>query len=332
MSWEDQGRQEHGWFGSGTAPKTDQEGGSPGTGLFGTGGLDRRIQAVIYGATGALPASARRHPSAQPSGAGFERLTGLMKVWGRGARMGMASFAEHFFGRAADDPVAARLHNAAMTANLAQSHAELREAANDLAAAQQAVGLDRWSAFMADAAQRASDPATTAAIERSEQPPDPRKDAITPVYPLETVLGIGAAGLAKGVAAGLRAASGAILRQVRPARQTDFSQTIAGRQTKALSDSGRAKDPADTSSELSRAGRALQKHGGRSRSVFPPAKGNPTSVNQQGQEALDGILSDPASTTRSGNRFGGFDVIGPGGRGARFDANGVFRGFLEPSQ
>ena len=134
--------------------------------------------------------------------------------------MDPASFAEHFFGRSADDPVAARLRIAAIGANQAQSHAELREAAGDLAAAQQTVGLDRWNAFLADAAQRASDPATTAAIEKSEQPPDPRKDAITPVYPLETVLGIGAAGLAKGVAAGLRAAGGAILRQMKPGAET----------------------------------------------------------------------------------------------------------------
>ncbi len=55
MSWEDQGRQEHGWFGSGTAPKTDQQAGSSGAGLFGPGGLDQRIHAVIYGAAGALP-------------------------------------------------------------------------------------------------------------------------------------------------------------------------------------------------------------------------------------------------------------------------------------
>ena len=71
-----------------------------------------------------------------------------------------------------------------MTANLAQSHAELREAAYDLAAAQQMAGLDRWSAFVADAEQRARDSATTVAIEKSEQPPNPRKDTITPTRPL----------------------------------------------------------------------------------------------------------------------------------------------------
>ena len=216
MSWQDQGRQEHGWFGSGAAPEADKEGGSPDAGLFEPGGLDQRIQAVIHGAVGSFPASARKHAAAQPNTAALERLTGLIKVWGRGTRMDMASFAEHFFGRSARDPVAARLHDAAMTANLAQSHAELREAADDLTAAQQMVGLDRWNAFLVDAAQRASDPATIAALEANERPPDPRKDAITPVYPLEAVLGIGAVGLAKGAAVGLRAAGGAILRQMKP--------------------------------------------------------------------------------------------------------------------
>ena len=152
--------------------------------MFGPGGLDQRIQAVIHGAAGALPASARKHAAAQPNATALERLTGLMKVWGRDARMDQANFAEHFLGRSADDSVAARLRNAAMTANLAQSHAELREAAGDLAAAQQMVGLDRWYGFVADAAQRASDPATTAAIEKIEQMPGSRKDANTLSHPL----------------------------------------------------------------------------------------------------------------------------------------------------
>jgi hypothetical protein len=115
-----------------------------------------------------------------------------------------------------------------MTANLAQSHTELREAADDLAAAQQMVGLDRCSSFVADAVQRASDPATTAMIEKSEQPPDPRKNAITPVYSLETVLGIGTVGLAKGVAAGLRAAGGAVARQMKPSAAKPAVETPEG--------------------------------------------------------------------------------------------------------
>jgi hypothetical protein len=166
-----------------------------------------------------------------------------MTVWGRGARMDIASFAEHFLGRSADDPVATKPHNAAITANLAQSHAEFGEAASDLAAAQQIVGLDRWSGFLADAEQGANNQTTIAAVEQSEKPPAPGRDAIIPVYPLETLIGIGAAGIAAGAGAAIGAAGGAILRQIRPMRKTAVSQTIAGRQAKALSDSGRAKDP-----------------------------------------------------------------------------------------
>jgi hypothetical protein len=54
-------------------------------------------------------------------------------------------------------------------------------------------------------------------------------------------------------------------------------------------------------------------------------------MNQAGQRVLDGIIRNPSSHVRGGvNRFGGKDVIAPDGRGARFDAGGTFRGFLEP--
>ena len=104
----------------------------------------------------------------------------------------------------------------------------------------------------------------------------------------------------------------------------------AGRSLDNLSESGRLIDPADSAGQLTRAGRALQKHGNRSGTAFPRTQGNPSQINQSGQEVLDDILTSPGSITRSGNRFGGDDIIAPDGRGARFDADGVFRGFLEP--
>lgn len=85
-----------------------------------------------------------------------------------------------------------------------------------------AVGIDRWPQFVADAQQRARDPATQAAIERSRQPPGPSgnpfgfprgRDAIRPVYPLETLLlGLGA----RGAVGAARALGSALLRQVLP--------------------------------------------------------------------------------------------------------------------
>jgi hypothetical protein len=78
-----------------------------------------------------------------------------------------------------------------------------------------------WT-FVADARERARDPATVAAATRSRQPRDPTPDAIRPVYPLETLLGVGAVGVAGGAVAVARAAGraigGAILKQVLPKR------------------------------------------------------------------------------------------------------------------
>ncbi|RQF75807.1 two-partner secretion system putative hemagglutinin TpsA2 [Pseudomonas aeruginosa] len=84
---------------------------------------------------------------------------------------------------------------------------------------------------------------------------------------------------------------------------------------------------------LTAAGRALQKHGGREGSAFPAAKGNPLSINQQGQHVVDDILTTPGSTmtTRHHARFGEVtEVRAPDGRGLRYGSDGKFIGFLEP--
>jgi filamentous hemagglutinin len=84
---------------------------------------------------------------------------------------------------------------------------------------------------------------------------------------------------------------------------------------------------------LTGAGRALQKHGGRSGSVFPVAKGTRSQINAVGQQVADDILTDPAATMtrRHHARFGEvIEVRAPDGRGVRYDAHGNFIGFLEP--
>ena len=131
----------------------------------------------------------------------------------RGNRMHQATFAEHFFGRSADDPVAQGLRSAADLANAATTPADMAQAASKLAEAMRNIGLDRWSRFLADAQARARDPETEAAIKESLKPIDPHRDAIRPVYPLEALAG--GAG-ARGVAALARAAGRAALRQFMP--------------------------------------------------------------------------------------------------------------------
>ena len=81
---------------------------------------------------------------------------------------------------------------------------------------------------------------------------------------------------------------------------------------------------------LTKAGRALQKHGDRDGSVFPKSTGNAAARNQQGQGILNGILKSGNQTSKP-NRFGGKDIFdNTTGRGVRFDSNGNMKGFLEP--
>ncbi len=85
---------------------------------------------------------------------------------------------------------------------------------------------------------------------------------------------------------------------------------------------------------LTRAGRAIQKHGDRANSVFPRSSGSAAERNALGQQILDDILSDPGSGFSILHRKNHGEVIeiwDPNGRGARFNKDGThFIGFLEP--
>ena len=84
---------------------------------------------------------------------------------------------------------------------------------------------------------------------------------------------------------------------------------------------------------LTKVGIALQKHGSRTGSKFPRAKGNVAAINAQGEKVLSEILTNPSSvtTTRHHARFGNIiEVKAPNGQGARFTADGEkFIGFIE---
>jgi hypothetical protein len=141
VSWEDQGRNELGQFGNGKGPEKPKET-SGGGGIFGPGPLSQRIQAVAYGSVGALPQVLRARASAQYDAGNLARLTEAMTAWIGGTRLSNAEFADRFFGRAADDPIAEKIHDAALDVGLAISHAELREAAEKVADAMKTIGLD----------------------------------------------------------------------------------------------------------------------------------------------------------------------------------------------
>ncbi len=250
MSWEDQGRQYHMWFGHGTAPGKSSTGGADPS-VTGKSTADR-VQALAYGAIALLPAAQRRQAEAQYRNGTLPRLTAAMSAWMRGTRLDQATFADRFFGRSADDHVVRILHSAALDAATATSQADIREAAGKLAEAMQAVGLYQWPSFVADAEERARNPATVAAIEKSRQPPDPGKDAIRPVYPVETLLGIGAAAVAGGVAAAARVVVGAIARQALTNKSSSPPKIKSANELVVVAPSVKSESAASVYDKLSR--------------------------------------------------------------------------------
>jgi hypothetical protein len=76
MSWEDQGRQYHMWFGHGTASdKSKQAGADPS--VTGKSPTDR-VLALAYGAIALLPKTQRRQAEAQYHDGVLRRLTETM--------------------------------------------------------------------------------------------------------------------------------------------------------------------------------------------------------------------------------------------------------------
>ena len=123
MSWEDQGRQEHGEFGSGAAPSHPPV------------DLDGRIRGMGQSAVAALPRELSGHRAATFSDRALGQLSEAMRAWVGGLNLPEGEFAERFFHREAGDPVVANLRAAAEIAAAAKSPAELRDGTEHLAAA-----------------------------------------------------------------------------------------------------------------------------------------------------------------------------------------------------
>jgi hypothetical protein len=84
---------------------------------------------------------------------------------------------------------------------------------------------------------------------------------------------------------------------------------------------------------LTKAGRALQKHGSRPGSAFPKPRGSVATINRDAQVIVDGILDDPGSQSvvRHHALYGDIlEIRAPDGRGLRYDKSGSFLGLLEP--
>jgi len=158
MSWEDQGRQEHGYFGHGTAPpKTGESEGAGGDRFARTSAaLDARIRGLGNGAIAGLPARLRYHYAALFPEPVLAQLTEAMRAWVQGLGLDRAEFAARFFGAGPNSPTVEHLREATRIVAGARTSADLMAAIDQLAAGMQAVGLDRWRRFLGEAQQRAA--------------------------------------------------------------------------------------------------------------------------------------------------------------------------------
>lgn len=151
---------------------------------------------------------------------------------------------------------------------------------------------------------------------------DPRGQVVQVLAPA----GAGVLGVGCSLSAGCRKAVNDIARSCGQAIDWVKDRMFSAGATPPDAESGSEPDRGD----LTKAGRAQQKHGDRQGSAFDPARGTPADKNAQGQKTLDGIVNSPTRVDKP-NRHGGTDVHeSPGGRGARFGPDGKFTGFLEP--
>ena len=140
MSWEDQGRQTHGWFGNGKAPDGNQ---------------DARIDAIAYAAIASIPARTRGHFSASFDRHSLGQLRTAMAVWMNARTLDRASFADILLDPSVPRAAVDRLRVAAEVARNARSRRQLAHGSAALADAMTGIGLGRWPRFLRDAARRA---------------------------------------------------------------------------------------------------------------------------------------------------------------------------------
>ena len=109
----------------------------------------------------------------------------------------------------------------------------------------------------------------------------------------------------------------------------DCSENLSnGKNIQQLLDSGKLDDR----NGFSKAERALQKHSNRENTVFkkPETGQRAIDYNDKGIETLSSILYNEDSI--SSNNYGGFDVKDSSNKGARFNNEDIFIGFLEPNR
>ncbi len=152
MSWQDQGRQYHQWFGNGKAPQEPPHG--AGAEKPGLSTPAERISTVIGTLIAHFPRADRTRAALQPKGRTAADLTQAMTVWIAAAGRSHVAF-ESALPLGTSSTVASRLLAAATATVDAHDRATITAAGGALASAVQAIGLDNLPRFAASAADAA---------------------------------------------------------------------------------------------------------------------------------------------------------------------------------
>ncbi len=156
MRWADQGRQEHGWFGHGTAPQGNEPP-KDGSGIiFDPDNFEPRIDAIAHSAVAHMPRVDWPRENVSFDQQRLERLRQAMTAWIGARSLNHAAFEDTFVDPSTSNAAIEKLRAAAESVRTATAHQDLADASADLAGAMRDVGLDRWPAFLRDAAERAN--------------------------------------------------------------------------------------------------------------------------------------------------------------------------------
>lgn len=155
MSWEDQGRQERGWFGHGTTPATSKPSDASPDRVFDHGNYEPRIDAIAHTALMHMPRKERHRDVLSFDRQRLERLRNAMAAWISARSLSDFAFRQNLVSPSTSATAVKKLRAAAEGVRTATTHEDLAQASADLASGVQSVGIDRWPGFLRNAAKRA---------------------------------------------------------------------------------------------------------------------------------------------------------------------------------
>ena len=151
-SWVYQGRQQHGWFGTGTSPT----GGAPPSAAAGwlpPLTLGERLKYVLGGVFARVPSRDRpRWSSVLASSASLERA---VQAWSDASGLGRDAFRNSLLDHYANHETVDQLRRAASGIVKGETYDDLSTASDSLAEAAVSIGSDNWARFVASAGRRA---------------------------------------------------------------------------------------------------------------------------------------------------------------------------------